>query len=55
MELLKKIYYPYQGLPKDIYIIFISRIINTMGCFVHPLLALILTQKIGLEKDAADS
>ncbi|MGH4123406.1 MAG: MFS transporter [Clostridium sp.] len=53
MELIKKIYSPYVGLPKEIYIIFISRIINTMGCFVHPLLALILTQKIGLQKDAA--
>lgn len=39
---------PYKGLPKEIYIIFISRVINSMGAFVHPLLALILTQKIGL-------
>ena len=53
MDLIKKVYSPYKGLPKEIYIIFISRIINTMGCFVHPLLALILTQKIGLQKDVA--
>ncbi|MBZ9686306.1 MFS transporter [Clostridium estertheticum] len=53
MDLIKKIYSPYQGLPKEIYIIFISRIINTMGCFVQPLLVLILTQKIGLQKDVA--
>jgi MFS family permease len=53
MDLIKKVYSPYQGLPKEIYIIFVSRIINTMGCFVQPLLALILTQKIGLQKDVA--
>ncbi len=42
---------PYRGLPKEIYIIFISRIINAMGCFVMPLLTLILTEKIGLSKE----
>lgn len=38
----------YQGLKKEIYIIFIARIVNSMGSFVYPLLALIMTQKIGL-------
>ena len=42
---------PYRGLPKEIYVIFISRIINAMGCFVMPLLTLILTEKIGLSKE----
>ncbi|MCB2291303.1 MFS transporter [Clostridium sp. CS001] len=42
---------PYKGLPKEIYIIFISKIINAMGCFVMPLLTLILTEKIGLSKE----
>lgn len=41
---------PYKGLPKEIYIIFISRIVNSMGSFVMPLMTLILTQKIGLSK-----
>jgi MFS family permease len=42
---------PYRGLPKEIYVIFISKIINAMGCFVMPLLTLILTEKIGLSKE----
>jgi MFS family permease len=53
MSKIKGIFLPYKGLPKEIYVIFISRIINNLGCFVHPLLALILTQKIGLSKDIA--
>lgn len=44
---------PYKNLPKEIYIIFISRIVNSMGSFVGPLLTLILTEKIGLSKDVA--
>ena len=38
----------YKGLPREIYILFVARIINCLGNFVYPLLALILTQKIGL-------
>lgn len=41
---------PYKGMPKEIYVLFISKIINAMGCFVMPLLTLILTEKIGLSK-----
>lgn len=44
---------PYKGLPREIYVIFISRIINAMGCFVMPLLTLILTEKIGLPSNEA--
>lgn len=44
MNLLK----PYKGLPREVYVIFFSRIINAAGLFVHPLLTLILTVKIGL-------
>jgi len=46
---------PYKGLPKEIYIIFISRIINAVGCFVMPLLTLILTERIGLNSGQAGS
>lgn len=46
MGLLK----PYRGLPKEVYIIFLSRIINALGCFVMPLLTLILKEKIGLSE-----
>lgn len=48
MQMLKKFMSPYLGLRKEIYIIFLSRVINSLGALVHPLLALILTKKIGL-------
>jgi MFS family permease len=41
------------GLPKEVYIIFVSRIVNAIGCFVGPFLTLILTKKIGLSSDVA--
>lgn len=37
----------YRGLPRPVYIIFFSTIINGMGIFVYPFLALFLTQKMG--------
>lgn len=43
----------YIGLPKEIYILFLGKMINCIGAFVHPLLALILTQKIGLSPSEA--
>lgn len=48
MENLKSLFKQYEGLTKEIYIIFIARVVNSMGSFVYPLLALIMTQKIGL-------
>lgn len=44
----KEIFETYKGLEKEIYILFIGRIVNSLGAFVHPLMALILTQKIGM-------
>ena len=41
----------YKGLPKGIYIIFVSRIIDNMGSVVMPMITLILTQKIGFSKN----
>jgi MFS family permease len=38
------------GLPKEVYVIFISRIINALGCFVMPLMTIILKDKIGLSE-----
>lgn len=49
----KRLFKPYMDLPKEIYIIFISKLINALGCFVMPLLTLILTDKIGLSKQDA--
>ncbi len=53
MGKIKRLFDPYKGMPKEIYVIFISRVINSIGAFVYPLLALILTEKIGLSKGEA--
>lgn len=47
---IKKYLSIYKGLPKDIYLLFISIVINKMGSFIMPLLTLILAVKIGLSK-----
>ncbi len=49
---IKDLLSPYRGLPKEIYVIFASRIVNAMGCFVMPLMTIIMTDKIGLSKEA---
>lgn len=46
--MLKKIFNTYSGLPKEIYILFIARIINCLGSFVFPLMTLFLTERLGL-------
>jgi len=38
----------YKGLPKEVYVLFTANIINRFGDFVSPLLALYLTQKLGM-------
>lgn len=38
----------YRNFPRPIYFIFLSRIINSMGAFVGPLMTLLMTDKIGL-------
>ncbi|MFX0559523.1 MFS transporter [Tepidibacillus infernus] len=53
MASIKSLLSPYRGLPKEIYIIFVARIINALGSFVMPLLTIILTDKIGLSKETA--
>lgn len=50
---LKALLNPYKGLPREIYIVFVSRVINALGCFVMPLLTLIMTGKIGLTSEEA--
>jgi len=44
---IKKVFTQYQGLSRSIYIIFIARVVTTMGAFIWPLLTLILSQKMG--------
>ena len=45
---LNVLFSPYKGMPKEIYVIFVARIINALGCFVMPLLTIILTRNVGL-------
>jgi len=48
-----KIFDPYKGLPREIYILSLGRVINAAGSFIFPLLTLILTIKIGVNKTDA--
>jgi len=45
----------YRGLNKNIYIIFVAQVINSMGAFVAPFLTMFLTQKLGLSAAEAGS
>ncbi len=45
---LKKAKITYFGLPRSVYIIFIARVVNSMGNFVFPFMTLLLTQKGGM-------
>lgn len=45
---MKNMFKSYKGLPREIYILFIGKIVNSLGAFVHPLMSLILTQKLGM-------
>jgi len=53
MSLFRSLLNPYRGMPREIYVIFIARIINAIGAFVMPLMTIILTQSIGLSKEMA--
>lgn len=50
--MFKRLFRSYIGLPKEIYIIAISKFVNAMGAFIFPLMTLILKRKIGLDSDA---
>ncbi len=45
---LNKARITYFGLPRSVYIIFIARVVNSMGNFVFPFMTLLLTQKGGM-------
>lgn len=49
----KNVFSIYRGLPKSVYLLFISRTVDSLGSFILPLIALILTQKIGFSKAEA--
>jgi len=50
---LSKIFSPYRGLSREIYILALGRMINAAGSFIFPLITLILTIKIGVNKTEA--
>jgi len=41
---------PYRGLPKEVYVLFFSKMVVAIGAFVYPLLTLLFTKKIGLSE-----
>lgn len=53
MSRINNLLSPYKGLPREIYVIFVSRIVNAMGCFVMPLMTIIMTDRIGLSRQEA--
>lgn len=50
MKFLKESIGRYRGLPREIYILFIARVVNHIGAFVYPLLTLMMTDRIGLSE-----
>lgn len=48
ITLIKNYFKPYQGLPREIYVIFIARMINAMGVFVFPLLMILMKQELNM-------
>ena len=44
---------PYLELSRTVYFLFIARIINSIGSFVYPLLAILLTLRLGFPEDVA--
>jgi MFS family permease len=53
MNRIKQVLGRYRGLRREIYVLFFSRMINSLGAFVFPLLTLILSDKVGLSKQDA--
>ena len=50
---MKNILKTYKGLPKEIYVLFIGKIVNSLGAFVQPLMSFILTQKLSMSASDA--
>lgn len=50
---MNKLLSTYKGLPREIYILFIGKIVNALGAFVQPLMSFILTQKLSMSAGEA--
>lgn len=54
-NLLGSLIDPYRGLPRSVYTLFIATVVNGMGIFVFPFMALILSRRYGLSaKETGD-
>ena len=51
--MINKVLGRYWGLPREIYVLFFARIINSIGAFVYPLMTLIMTNKLGMTSEKA--
>jgi len=43
----------YKGLPREVYVLFFARLINSAGWFVFPFLTFFMTQKLGMDADVS--
>ena len=50
---LLDIFKHYKNLPKDIYILFFARMVNSMGAFVYPFLTIYFTKTLSLKANTA--
>lgn len=41
----------YQGLPRDVYVLFLAKVISAVGMFVYPFLTLFLSNRLGFSND----
>ncbi len=55
VPLIKRYFFSYAGLPREVYFLFAARLVDSMGSFIMPLLTLILTQKLGIAKESSGS
>lgn len=50
---MKKLFTQYTGLKREIYILFVGRLVTAMGSFVWPMLTFLLTTKLGFSDSTA--
>ncbi len=48
INMIKNYFKPYHGLPREIYVIFIARMINAIGVFVFPLLMILMKTELDM-------
>jgi MFS family permease len=51
--MVKKYLAAYLGMPRGVYLLALARLVTCLGSFAYPMLTLILTQKLGMDKSTA--